>query len=143
MITVSPWHFILAVLAGWVHREQLGDQLAVPAKDRVRRDDGIQLAQGAIGEANASQGVGGNQDDDLAPRSGAVYVFRRSGTVWQQEAYLKASNTGGGDYFGTSVAFSGDTLAVGARYEDSGATGTGGDQTSESTRDSGAIYIFH
>jgi hypothetical protein len=23
IVTVSPWHFILAVLAGWIHREQL------------------------------------------------------------------------------------------------------------------------
>jgi hypothetical protein len=23
MVTVSPWHFVLVVLAGWVHREQL------------------------------------------------------------------------------------------------------------------------
>jgi hypothetical protein len=23
MVPVAPWHFILAVLAGWVHREQL------------------------------------------------------------------------------------------------------------------------
>jgi NADPH-dependent 2,4-dienoyl-CoA reductase/sulfur reductase-like enzyme len=33
------------------------------------------------------------------------------------EAYVKASNTGGGDSFGYSVALDGDTLAVGARLK--------------------------
>jgi hypothetical protein len=40
-----------------------------------------------------------------------------------QQAYLKASNTEAGDEFGIAVALSKDTLAVGARYEASGATG--------------------
>jgi FG-GAP repeat len=40
-----------------------------------------------------------------------------------QQAYLKASNTGAGDIVGWSVAVSGDTMVVGARLEDSNATG--------------------
>ncbi|MFN0010048.1 MAG: FG-GAP repeat protein, partial [Phycisphaerales bacterium] len=40
-----------------------------------------------------------------------------------QQAYLKASNTGGADNFGYSVAVSGDTVVVGANGEDSNATG--------------------
>ena len=47
----------------------------------------------------------------------------RSGTTWSQQAYLKASNTGAGDYFGSSVAVSGDTVVVGATGEDSSTTG--------------------
>jgi hypothetical protein len=39
-----------------------------------------------------------------AAASGAVYVFRCTGRVWRQEAYLKASNTGANDHFGHSVA---------------------------------------
>jgi hypothetical protein len=103
---------------------------------------GDTLAVGADEEDSASQGVGGNQADDSATGSGAVYVFRRTGTAWQQEAYVKASNTGAGDNFGTSVALSGDTLAVGARYEDSASQGVGGDQAGGSARDSGAVYVF-
>jgi hypothetical protein len=86
--------------------------------------------------------VGGNQADDSAPDSGAVYVFRRTDTTWQQEDYLKASNTGAGDNFGWSVALSGDTLAVGARDEDSAAQGMGGNQADDSASDSGAVYVF-
>jgi trimeric autotransporter adhesin len=104
---------------------------------------GDTLAVGAFREDSGARGVGGDQDDNSASDSGAVYVFRRSGTVWQQEAYIKASNTGADDYFGYSVALSGDTLAVGAPYEDSAAQGVGGDQTDNTASDSGAVYIFH
>jgi trimeric autotransporter adhesin len=104
---------------------------------------GDTLAVGAYGEASAAQGVGGNQDDNGATDSGAVYVFRRSGSAWAQEAYLNASNTGVSDYFGYSVALSGDTLAVGAFYEDSAAPGVGGNQGDNSASGSGAVYVFH
>jgi hypothetical protein len=103
---------------------------------------GDTLAVGAVGEASAAQGVGGNEADNSATDSGAVYVFRRTGTAWQQEAYVKASNTGTGDRFGYSVALSGDTLAVGAIYEDSSAQGVGGSQVDNSTGSSGAVYVF-
>lgn len=74
--------------------------------------------------------------------SGAVYVFVRSGTNWSQQAYVKASNAGGGDGFGSALTLWGDTLAVGASGEDSAATGINGNQNSESALDSGAAYVF-
>jgi trimeric autotransporter adhesin len=40
-----------------------------------------------------------------------------------QQVYLKASNTGSGDFLGWSVAISGDKLVVGALAEASSATG--------------------
>ncbi len=61
---------------------------------------------------------------------------RRDGTgVWSQENYVKASNTDARDWFGASVALSGETLAVGARLEDSAATGIDGDQSSAAAND--------
>ena len=104
--------------------------------------DGDTLAVGADSEASAATGVGGNQADNGAPFSGAVYVFTRTGGVWSQQAYLKASNTGAFDQFGTSVALSGDTLAVGADSEDSAATGVNGNQADNSAPGSGAVYLF-
>ena len=75
--------------------------------------------------------------------AGAAYVFVRSGTTWSQQAYLKASNTGAGDDFGSSgVAVSGDTVVVGRIGEDSNATGVNGNQSDNSAPDSGAAYVF-
>jgi ABC-type Fe2+-enterobactin transport system substrate-binding protein len=103
---------------------------------------GDTLAVGAPGEASAATGVNGNQADNTAFRAGAVYVFVRTGTTWTQQAYVKASNTGASDSFGTSVALSGDTLAVGATGEDSAATGVNGNQADNAAPDAGAIYVF-
>ena len=80
--------------------------------------------------------------DNSAPCSGAAYVFTRSGTNWSQQAYLKASNTEVDDWFGPSVAISGDTVVVGAYEEDSNATGVNGNQSDNSATNSGAAYVF-
>ena len=103
---------------------------------------GDTLAVGAIGEASSATGIGGNQADNGASFSGAVYVFTRTGGTWSQQAYLKASNASAGDFFGTSVALSEGTLAVGAVGEDSSATGVGGDQADNRAAGSGAVYLF-
>ncbi|MBM9578550.1 putative Ig domain-containing protein [Leptospira sp. 201903070] len=89
-------------------------------------------------------------DDDTALNSGAVYVFRRIGTTWALEAYLKAPNAETSDMFGTSVSISGDTIVVGVNSEDSNQTNvihspfTGltpaGDN--DSAGNSGAAYVF-
>jgi hypothetical protein len=106
--------------------------------------DGTRLAVGAFDEESSATGVGGNQVDNSAPNSGAVYVFSRTGTTWTQEAYVKASNTGADDWFGYSVSLSSDgtRLAVGAYQEDSSATGVGGNQADNSAGSSGAAYVF-
>lgn len=103
---------------------------------------GDTLAVGARLESSAARGIDGDQADDGAEHSGAVYVFVRQGASWTQQAYVKASNTGAGDDFGASLALSGDTLAVGASEEGSGATGVGGDQASEAAPRAGAVYLF-
>jgi cysteine-rich repeat protein len=106
--------------------------------------DGSTLAVGAMGEASAATGVGGDQADDSAPESGAAYLFARSGTTWSQRAYVKASNTAAYDWFGVALALAGDgaTLVVGASYEASAATGIDGDQSDDSAYGAGAAYLF-
>jgi len=114
------------------------------------RDDGFgtvalsgdTLAVGAPNEDSNATGVNGNQANNSAVNSGAVYVFTRTGIVWTQQAYLKASNTHEGGGFGQSIALSSDTLAVGTGYEWSSATGVNGDQTDRSAAYSGAVYVF-
>jgi len=104
--------------------------------------DGDTLAVGAIHEGSNATGVDGDQGDNNASEPGAVYVFTRSGSTWTQQAYIKASNTGNSDVFGTSVALDGDTLAVGATGESSSASGIDGDQGDNSAIRAGAVYVF-
>jgi hypothetical protein len=101
------------------------------------------LVVGAPEEDSSATGVGGDQADNSAGASGAVYVFVRNGSLWSQQAYIKASNTGVGDFFGISgVSVSGDLLAVGALSEDSNATGIDGDENNDSASRAGAVYVF-
>jgi hypothetical protein len=103
---------------------------------------GDTLAVGAFGEDSAATGIGGDESDNSTDGTGAVYVFTRDAAgVWTQQAYIKASNTGAGDGF-ASIALSGDRLVVGARNEDSAATGIDGDQSDNSATDGGATYVF-
>ncbi len=79
----------------------------------------------------------------VAYRSGkepAESVVNVTGNLAEAIGYFKASNTDTRDYFGESVALSGDgmTLAVGAPWEDS----NGNDQNDNSVVDSGAVYVF-
>ena len=106
--------------------------------------DGNTLAVGSSGESSNATGINGDESNTQAADSGAVYVFSRSGGSWAQQAYIKASNTSAGDWFGISIALSdtGNTLAVGAWWEDSDATGIDGDQHNDEATDSGAVYVF-
>ncbi len=58
--------------------------------------------------------------------------------------YVKASNTTlhPSEQFGTDMALDGDTLAVAANLEGSGATGINGNQADISTTGAGAVYVF-
>jgi len=103
---------------------------------------GDTLVVGAEGEDSAATGVNGNQADQTGGTSGAAYVFVRTGGMWSQQAYLKASNTGITDNFGHSVAIEGDTIVVGAHLEDSNATGVDGDGANNAIDNSGAAYVF-
>jgi len=106
--------------------------------------DGNTLAVGARFESGNATGVNGDQQNETAPNSGAVYVFVRGNGAWTQQAYIKASNTDPNDYFGSSVALSGDgnTLAVGTPMEHSNATGLDGNQLDNSAPFAGAVYLF-
>jgi trimeric autotransporter adhesin len=104
--------------------------------------DGDTLVVGAPGEDSSSTGVNRDESNDNYADSGAVYVFRRRGTAWIQEAYLKASNTEPNDRFGASVAVSGDLVAVGAAGEDSPSTGVNGSESVNSASAAGAVYVF-
>jgi hypothetical protein len=106
--------------------------------------DGNTIAVGAPHEASSATGLNGNQNDNGAYNGGAVYVYTRNGGTWRHQTYVKASNAGSGDYFGSSVALSadGNTMAVAANWESSSATGVNGNQADNSIPQAGAAYIF-
>ena len=66
--------------------------------------------------------------------TGAAYIFLRSGSNWNQQAKITASNAGASDYFGAegsaSLNSDGTYAMVGAKYEDTG----GGN--------AGMVYVF-
>jgi hypothetical protein len=66
-------------------------------------------------------------------------IVERTGV---QDAYIKARMPNVEDAFGWGLAISGDTLVVGAIYEDSAAGGVNGDQSNDGATDSGAAYVF-
>ncbi len=65
--------------------------------------------------------VGAFSDDDAGSDSGSAYLFEKPVSGWAtstQSAKLTASDAESGDYFGHSVAISGDTAIVGAYRDD-------------------------
>jgi hypothetical protein len=106
--------------------------------------DGSTMAIGAPFESGGAAGINGNQNDNSVYASGAVYVYARQGDSWAQQAYVKASNPGQSDHFGSSVALSrdGNTMAVAAHWEASAATGINGNQNDNSIPQAGAVYVF-
>lgn len=104
--------------------------------------DGNTLAISALGESSNASGIGGDQDDDSSEGAGAVYVFVRTGAMWSQRTYVKASHTNKTDSFGSvSLSEDGTTLAVGAYRENYGTTGIS-NQSDIVAFDAGAVYVY-
>ena len=91
-------------------------------------------------------GVGSAPTDDWESNTstGAVYAFTLDEETWSQQAYIKASNSGHEDSFGSRLALSGDgaTLAVGAQLEDSNSTGINGNEENDDAQQAGVVYLF-
>ena len=100
------------------------------------------IGVGAPLEDSLAKGVNGSQIQNSDSNGGAVYLFSRTGDLWAQSAYLKASNTEAGDKFGSTVGVSADTVVVGATGEASKATVVNGDQTNNAQSGAGAAYVF-
>ena len=75
--------------------------------------------------------VGAAADDEKALNAGAAYVFQYENGTWRQKLKLMASDGEAEDWFGASVAISGDRAIVGAHQDD------------DMGEDSGSAYIFH
>ncbi|MHC4272933.1 MAG: FG-GAP repeat protein, partial [Planctomycetota bacterium] len=73
--------------------------------------------------------VGANRNDDNGADSGSAYVYRWNSSSWV-ETKLLPSDGAADDYFGHSVAVSGDVAVVGAHQND------------DAGADSGSAYVF-
>lgn len=119
--------------------DQFGQRVAI-SKDTI--------VVGSFAESSNQTTITNGQTantDNSAALSGAAYVFQRIGSTWTHQAYLKAPNTGSDDRFGISLAIEGDTILVGAIFEDSNQTTvTNGQTASEdnSITNAGAVYVF-
>ena len=74
--------------------------------------------------------IGALIDDDNGVDSGSAYVFTRSGTTWNQQAKLLASDGAEDDWFGRSVCLFGDVALIGAAGDD------------DNGENSGSVYVF-
>ena len=68
---------------------------------------------------------------EAVANQGSAYVFVRSGGVWSLQQKLLAPDAAADDFFGISVAISGETIVVGAPFDD-GAAGNA----------QGSAYVF-
>ncbi|MGJ8724877.1 MAG: hypothetical protein ACSHYB_10005 [Roseibacillus sp.] len=90
-------------------------------------DDGFGKSVSISGDSVV---VGALNDDDGGTSSGSAYLYTRSGTSWSQEAKLTAGDAAAFDFYGHSVAISGDSVVVGA-YGDN-----------DEAPDAGSIYLY-
>ncbi|MDU9047378.1 MAG: FG-GAP repeat protein [Candidatus Electrothrix sp. Rat3] len=99
---------------------------------KLTPDDGA--ADDWFGDSVAISGdtalIGADGDDDNGSDSGSAYVFVRSGSTWSQQKKLIPDDNAAGDWFGWSVAISGDTALIGADGDD------------DNGSDSGSAYVF-
>lgn len=102
----------------------------------------VRALVGAPFDDSDSTGIGGDPSNNDGSNSGAAFLLQSSGSGWQLEAFLKGSNTGVGDQFGTSVDLDGDRLVVGAPFEDSSIAGVNPLQTNNSLVSAGAAYSY-
>ena len=108
---------------------------------------GDTIVVGSIQESSSQTTItnGTTAAGNGANNAGAAYVYKRTGSTWSNEAYLKAPNAGANDYFGFSVSISEDTILVGAVWEASNQTTITNGTTASSDNTaakSGAAYVF-
>jgi trimeric autotransporter adhesin len=107
--------------------DEFGEELAMSS-------DGSTLVVNSPGERSNAGGINGNQFNNDSIASGALYVFRRDGRRWRQEAYLKDLVDAPQMRFGEAVAISGDGSWIAA---------SGNNETVNGMFWAGRVYLFH
>ncbi len=105
--------------AGWSQSHKLTPDDGAPG-------DGLGHSVALIGNAAL---VGSSSDDDNGDQSGSAYLF--NATTGAQIAKLTPDDGAASDYFGSSVALSGNAALVGSYQDD------------DNGKDSGSAYLFN
>lgn len=103
---------------------------------------GDTLLIGSNGDRSGSRGPGGDPSRGDATLSGAAYLYVKTDVGWVQTAYLKAPNSEKEDMFGQVVALTDTTALIGSTFEDGESPGINGNQSSNGTKDSGALFVY-
>lgn len=122
-ITFGPGSAYVFVRSGtsWTEQTRL-----FPS-DQQRRPFGISVA--LSGDTAVVTDIG---DDSTAAVLGAGFVFTRSGSSWTEQSQLVAFDGMVRDFFGSSVALSGETILIGASN----------DTTAAGIDRAGSVYTF-
>ncbi len=104
------------------------EEVKLTAGDKAA-DDNFSTSVSISGDY-AIVGAPGNDDD--GDRSGSAYIFVCSEGIWTEQAKLTTKDGEGGDFYGRSVAISGDTVIAGMPQDDDDA----------GRPDVGSAYVF-
>lgn len=118
------------------------DTASVMVNDVALGTDGYSETIELLEGANSAINIVVTAEDGITVKTYTLIATREIAASFASQAYLKASNTETNDEFGLVLASYGDTLAVGAPYEQSAAVGIDGDETDNSADNAGAVYIF-
>ncbi|MEA3391880.1 MAG: choice-of-anchor D domain-containing protein, partial [Candidatus Marinimicrobia bacterium] len=118
--------------SSWIQQQK------IVASDRASYDEfGLSVAisgdYAIVGTCMESEDASGG---NTLGNAGSAYIFVRGGETWTQQQKIVASDRETSDYFGCSVAISGDHVIVGAYAEDEDTSGT------NTLLTSGSAYIF-
>ena len=145
----SGWTQVAKLTADSGEFDRFGNRVSI---------DGDTVVIGAYGHGEGDYGADGPSAGYIPMDIGAVYVFTRdtAGSLtsgWTQRAKLTASDGAQMDQFGSGISIDGDTIVVGAHYDDTrrgsayvftrntaGSLTSGWTQVAKLTTDDGAAY---
>lgn len=109
-------------------RTDVMEQMPITASDIASNDQfgfAVAMAGDYAVASSPTHDVDGNADQ------GSAYIYHKVNGVWKEVQQIVASDGATGDEFGTSIAMSGDYIAVGVPKSNNGGT------------DRGSVYIYH
>lgn len=114
------------IIGATLHNDNGSAYIFVRNGSSWSQQDKLTAADGAVydyfGGSVAIDGntavIGMPYDDDIDSNAGSAYVFVRDGSSWSQQVKLTAADGAAADYFGQTVAISGENAVIGAPAND-------------------------